>query len=114
MAGANQRPQRPQQGRVGKFGITLLDCLAPEDDRVLGVALLELPYQAGLADARFTAEQHQRRTLLPGVAQDRLELRLLADATDEMTAGESAAHDGSIAIATSTGEILNELGLSPG
>jgi len=54
--GANQRSQRPQQGRVGKFGIALLDGLTPEDDRVLGVALLELPYQTGLADARFTAE----------------------------------------------------------
>ena len=114
VTGAHQRPQRPQQRRVGKLGIALLDGLAPQDDRVLGVALLELPYQPGLADARFTAEQHQRRTLLPGVAQDRLELRQLADATDEVTAREPAAHDGSIAIATSTGGILHVLGLRPG
>jgi hypothetical protein len=110
VAGADQRPQCAQQGRVGKLGIALLDGFAPEDDRIVGVALLELPYQPGFADARLTAEQHQRRTLLLGVAQDRLELRQFADATYEVTAGQPAAHDGSIAIARSSGEILAELG----
>ena len=113
MTGAHQGPQRPQQRGVGKLGIALLNGFAPEDDRVIGVALLELPYQPGLADARLTAEQHQRRTLLPGVAQDRLELRQLADATDEVTAREPAAHDGSIAIVPSPGAILHVLGLHP-
>ena len=93
VARAHQRPQRPQQRRVRKLGVALLDRFAPQDDRVVGVALLELPYQARLADARLTAEQHQRRTPVGGLSQTRLKLRQLPDAADEVTARQSCAHD---------------------
>ena len=58
MTCAHQRSQRSEQRRVRKLGVALLDRLAPQDDGVIGVAVLELPYEARLADARLTTEQH--------------------------------------------------------
>ena len=93
MIRAHQWPERSQQRRVRKLGVALLDRLAPQDDGVFGMALLELPYEARLPDARLTAEQHQRRASVGGLSQARLKLRELPDATDEVSARQSCAHE---------------------
>jgi hypothetical protein len=93
MTCADQRPQRSQQRRVRELSIALLDGLAPQDDGVFGVALLELPYQARLADAGLTAEQHKRRASVGCFSEAGLKFRQLPDAADEVSARESCAHD---------------------
>ena len=93
MAGAHQRPERSQEGRVRKLGVALLDCLAPQDNGVVGMALLELPYKARLAHTRLAAEQHECRAPFGGFSQARLKLRKLPDAADEVSARQSCAHE---------------------
>lgn len=80
MAGAGQWPQRTQQRCVGQLGLPLLHAFAAEHECVLiGEPLLELPHQPGLADARLSAEQHERRSAGDGVIECRLHSGLLSN-----------------------------------
>jgi len=62
---SDDRPQRPQQRRVGQVALGLLQTLAAQEDHsaraVQRLSLLELGHQPRLADARVTPEQHQAR-----------------------------------------------------
>ena len=93
MTSAHKRPERPQQRGVGKLGFALLDSLAAEDDGIVGMTLLELPYQPRLADTRLASQQDERRTAIGGFPQAGLKLRQLPDASDEVSARQSCAHD---------------------
>ena len=70
----------------------LLDALPAQRHRVVAEMVLELGDETGLADTRITAEQHQHRTPTGCLAQCQLQLRELADPSDEVAAGEPSPH----------------------
>jgi hypothetical protein len=59
--------------------------------------VLELADQAGLADARVTAEQDEGGPSGGGLPDGDFQLGQLADPPDEVTAGQSRSHQRSIA-----------------
>ena len=101
---ADQRAQRAEQRRVGQLAVGLLHPIAPQDQgpvRAVVAArrqpVLELADQAGLADARVTAEQDERGSAVAGLPDGELQLGQLADPSDEVVAGQPGWHVRSIA-----------------
>ena len=61
VAGADQRSEGPQQGRVGHLPLAQLDAVAAQHPRALGPgACRQLGHQPGLPDARLARHQRQR------------------------------------------------------
>jgi hypothetical protein len=101
---AHEGPQRAQQRGVGQLAVGLLHSVAAQDQRPTHPTVaarrqpvLQLADEAGLADARVTAEQDERRPAVAGLLDGELELRQLADPTHEVVAGQPGWHVRSIA-----------------
>jgi hypothetical protein len=65
---SHERAQRPDQRRVRKLTVRLLDGFSAEHDHLvlvgLGHTALELADEPGLADPGLATEQHRDRVLL--------------------------------------------------
>ena len=95
---AGQRAQRADERPVGQLALAELDRLAVQDVRAEGArAVLELGDEPALADARLARHEGERRARGSGLSERPLELRHLAGAPDEPSAGHARRHGGSIA-----------------